>query len=588
MANGLGDVGSKLMSLDFEGARESAMRLAQMGKTIDFKTAVSSVKDLGSTFMTLGKALLTNPLFLIAGLIALLVVAIVKVMDKIGLLKAITQGLGKVFELIMIPINAVIDGLKALTDWLGWTSNAAEDAAEKQAAATKKSADAQEASSKKVIAALDFEIEKIKASGDESEESFEKLLAAEREKRVQLQLTAKERYLEAKAAYEAAVLKGDLDAEEIKDLKEKAIELKATATAARNDIAVGDIQADTDRKNRRDKNADNEEADYKKRVDAAKKFAQDRLNAERLIEDLRISLIEDDTNRELEANYEKYNRLREDALKDTKYTQEEKNKIIAYYNDLEVKAAQKVWEDVFKVQTDAVEKMSTLPAPEVDEDGLNEIVEITGETFSKFDTFRMDFNKRWKEDNQQVISNMTAVAMDGLNRVQGLSDAIFAAKLSKAKKGSAEEEKIARKQFDINKKLQIAQALIQAPQAIMAAYSSGSAIPVIGAITGPLYAAAAAVTTGAQIAKIKNMTFGGGGSVGGVGGGSSSNAMPTGGGATPSFNLIGGGNDANNLSGPQSVQGTAPQPLNVNVSVSETEITSTQQHMAKVKDSATL
>lgn len=470
-------------------------------------------------------------------------------------------------------------------DWIGLTNFAAEDAAERQAAAAKKSADAQEAASKLVTAALDYEIEKIKASGDESDEAFEKILAAEKEKRVQLQLTAKERYLEAKAAYDAAVLKGELDRDEIIALKDKAIEMKAASEKARNDIEIGDIAADTARKGRREKNANEEKADYKARVEAAKKFAQDRLNAERLIEDLKVSLIEDDNYRELEATRVRFERLRENTLSATTYTQEEKNKIIALYNQQEVEATQKIWDSIFQIQKDALEEMALLPAPEIDTEGLEEIVDVTIEQFSKFDTWRMKFQERWKAVNEQLVSDMTKNAQANMGVIQNLSDSIFAAKLAQAKKGSAEEERLARKQFDINKKLQIAQALIQAPQAIMAAYSSGSAIPIVGAITGPLFAAAAAITTAAQISKIKNATFSGGGSVGGGAGASSPSVNMPQANVQPSTNLYGQAYQGNNAS---SDNPAINNNITVQAVVSESEVTSTQNKVNKMKQSGVL
>ena len=84
-----------------------------------------------------------------------------------------------------------------------------------------------------------------------------------------------------------------------------------------------------------------------------------------------------------------------------------------------------------------------------------------------------------------------ALANQSLQATQALSDIFFTQKLSKAKKGSAEETAIAKKQFEVNKALQIANATMQGAQAVLAAYASGSAIPIIGAVAGPLYAVAA-------------------------------------------------------------------------------------------------
>ena len=103
-----------------------------------------------------------------------------------------------------------------------------------------------------------------------------------------------------------------------------------------------------------------------------------------------------------------------------------------------------------------------------------------------------------------------ALANQSLQATQALSDIFFTQKLSKAKKGSAEETAIAKKQFEVNKALQIANATMQGAQAVLAAYASGSAIPIIGAVAGPLYAVAAGLVAIKNIQTIKNSQFGGG------------------------------------------------------------------------------
>jgi hypothetical protein len=106
----------------------------------------------------------------------------------------------------------------------------------------------------------------------------------------------------------------------------------------------------------------------------------------------------------------------------------------------------------------------------------------------------------------EVIKNTESV----LAQTQVLSDLFFAQKLSKAQKGSAEETAIAKKQFEVNKGLQIANATMQGAQAVLAAYASGSAIPIIGAVAGPLYAVAAGLVAIKNIQQIKATQFGGG------------------------------------------------------------------------------
>jgi hypothetical protein len=87
------------------------------------KGLVSTISTVGGAFVKLGMTILANPLFLLIAVITAIVVAIGFFLKKIGVLDAI-------FKAIMIPINAVIQGFKDLTDWMGLTDNAAEENAE--------------------------------------------------------------------------------------------------------------------------------------------------------------------------------------------------------------------------------------------------------------------------------------------------------------------------------------------------------------------------------------------------------------------------------------------------------------------------
>jgi hypothetical protein len=118
-------------------------------------------------------------------------------------------------------------------------------------------------------------------------------------------------------------------------------------------------------------------------------------------------------------------------------------------------------------------------------------------------------------ENEAMWRNNSLNYAQSLNSsLQSLSDSYFYFKTKNLQKGSAEELKQAKKQFDINKALQISQATIQGIQGVMAAYSSGSAIPVVGAVTGPAFAVLAGIAAAANISKIASAKFneGGGGS----------------------------------------------------------------------------
>ena len=146
--------------------------------------------------------------------------------------------------------------------------------------------------------------------------------------------------------------------------------------------------------------------------------------------------------------------------------------------------------------------------------------------------------------------------------LQGISDAVFANKLSKVKKGSAEEEKLMRKQFEFNKKMQLAGAIIDGAKAVIASLSQSPVA--IGPIPNPAGIASlalVAVTTAASIAKIASTKFEGGGG-GGV--------------SVPSLNIGGEGlPGAPTLNQPTTdLTGTnqTNQPPSTQVYVTETDI----------------
>lgn len=132
---------------------------------------------------------------------------------------------------------------------------------------------------------------------------------------------------------------------------------------------------------------------------------------------------------------------------------------------------------------------------------------IREEYLAKINTINEESATKEKERQKEIAEAGMKVLTMGLEASQNLSDAFFDYKLSKAAKGSAEELKLEKKKFEINKKLQVAQAIMAGVQATQAAFASGSAIPFVGAVTGPLFAVAAAATSALNIAKIKGTTF---------------------------------------------------------------------------------
>lgn len=138
---------------------------------------------------------------------------------------------------------------------------------------------------------------------------------------------------------------------------------------------------------------------------------------------------------------------------------------------------------------------------------------------------------------EQAIQNAKfQIASNAITSIAGLSDIAFSIRQANTKKGSAEEEKSARKQFQVNKALQIASATISGAQGVLNAATQPSGVPIPFDIPFRVAKAIAiGATTGATIAKISATQFqsAGGGSSGSASiGGGASTPSPVGGGAT--------------------------------------------------------
>lgn len=70
LGNGIGSVTQKLRNLDFEGAADQGRLLVQVVRSISFKDVIQGAKDLGSSLLSLGEAIIGNPLILYTAVIA--------------------------------------------------------------------------------------------------------------------------------------------------------------------------------------------------------------------------------------------------------------------------------------------------------------------------------------------------------------------------------------------------------------------------------------------------------------------------------------------------------------------------------------
>ena len=121
------------------------------------------------------------------------------------------------------------------------------------------------------------------------------------------------------------------------------------------------------------------------------------------------------------------------------------------------------------------------------------------------------------EDEKKKQAEIFELTNTSLSATQNLSDLFFTLKTNNLKKGSKEEEEYAKKQFEINKGLQIATALVNGAQGVLAI----TTVPdfTLGVATAIRIAGQVALTA-ATVAKIATTKFqptssGGGGDTGG-------------------------------------------------------------------------
>lgn len=649
VSNGLGSIKDSIMSLDFAEAGEKAKLLTTALKGINPAEFAAQFKGFGQVILSLGSAvgvamkqfiafgvsLLANPIFLLVAVITAIVAAVLIFLNKIGVLK-------KVLDTLMVPINALIQGFKDLTDWLGLTAYAAEENAARTLAANEKVVESSKDRQAALGASYDFEIKMAKIAGKET-------LGLELEKSKSVQGESKKRLSSAQAALKAQLKLGeDGDKEVIKKLKAQIKEERGLILEQVRDRKLIVAQNQVDKQKELEKDLEQQKANAEKAANAAKaaadkrraaekKFAEDRLAAQRTIADLEIALIKNDNEREIATLNEKYVRQMQDLQKNENLTAQEKarlselyrlqleadlkkqeqtqidaekekqKKLLEEYNNGLIKQAEeqdKQWLKLQELTTSQTEFEKLQLQLKYDQEiaAAQNNAELQAALTTKLQTDLNAIDKKAADERVKIKAEEEAkkrqeqldtanAAIDLADKttqsIQNIGDIAFAAKMSKVKKGSKEEEELAKKQFKFNKAMQLAGAIVDAGKAVTA--SLASAPLAIGAVPNPagIASLALAVTTSAaNIAKIASTQFTStntpGGNAPSIPAASSSSTTGT---ATPAFNLFGGGNNMNNV-GPDGQ--TQQTEITVKAVVSETEITNTQNKVSKINQNATL
>jgi hypothetical protein len=618
-SNAFGLMSSQIMSMDFEGAATSAKLFAGNlgkidGKTISsgLKSVTSMITTLGGAFIKLGITILANPIFLLIAIVVGIVAALATFGKKLGFVKAIMAGLTAVFD-------AIIAGLKALSDWLGFTSFAAEESAARQVAAMQKVDSAREKNLNAYIRDTDTKIKLMQIEGKDT-------YKVEQQKREQIIETSKLRYKAALEQIKMMYKTGEADTEEIRKIREKAKALRETIDQTSSDAKIARAQQKADKKKagEEDDKADADQA--KNQAENAKKWKLDRLAAERQIEDLRLSLIVDDQQREIAINLEKFERLRADLLTNDKLTRNERAALKALYDQEELKTQ----EAINKKFVDAeAKKQEEINAKRIaGEDALfamrqaltlsqkeQEIAQAVKDAEDKYALdgitaadellIAEEQKKKIAEINQKYTDAEVAATLaaekekadakikleqEVRGTINNLTETAFALSNRFGKQDEASREKRAKRQFQIAKTMQLSMAIMDGIKAAQASLAV-SPLTVLGVPNpGAISALAFTISTSlANVAKIASTQYGSksaGGAAGGAppaGGGGAETA----GGGAPSFSLFGQSNNQNTTGAAQDVENKSNQ-LTVKAIVVESDVTSTQNKVKKMQENATL
>jgi hypothetical protein len=223
--NSFGMIGSSLLSLDFGQAQAGLQGVTSAIKDFKFGDLSTAAKGFGKTMLDLGKALLTNPIFLIGGIIALIVANFEELTNAGGLV-------GRMFGFLKETIDAVTQGLVDFMDWIGLTDSKAEERAENE---KKRAEEAKKLEEEKLKKQKEAEAEKDRLAKEAAKKEAERMqkirddqkaltefLKAEEEKRYQDTLANDDKLVrQAQLQYEEKKRLAHGNAQLLKQLEEE-------------------------------------------------------------------------------------------------------------------------------------------------------------------------------------------------------------------------------------------------------------------------------------------------------------------------------------------------------------------------------
>lgn len=209
---------------------------------------------------------------------------------------------------------------------------------------------------------------------------------------------------------------------------------------------------------------------------------------------------------------------------------------------------------------------------------------------NKSEALRLDYDTQTEKTSKENAEKQKALdqsvqdakfqmAQDTLSLIMNITE-LFGSK----------NEKAARRAFAIEKAAKLTSATLSGIEGTINAFKTASDSPLNALIPGYnfIQAGLAGAFAATNIAKIASTQFGGSkkadtSSVGGGGGGGGGNVS-----STPSYNLFGNNNNQNTTNASMQQQVNINNQVKVKAYVSETDITNTQEKVARYRNSATL
>lgn len=569
VSNGIGGIKDSIMSLDFEEAAQKAKVFQSAVSGISskdvssaFKGLISTVSTLGQTFVRFGVMLLTNPIFLLVTVITAIVAGVVIFLNKIGLL-------GKAFDLLMIPVNAAIQGFKDMTDWLGLTDHAGEEAAKNEAARQDKLAQLQEEKNARLVAERESQERLAEAIKNQQLAQIGLLESQGKSAQTLKKQVAEQELAEAKMAKQRLENydKGIKVAEKLGITMWEALKTEESSFVNAN-TKITEAQT----------NLNNVVNDG---IEKYKEYKKARLDAARSIKDLEISLIKDATERELKENKIKYDRLIADLKTNEKLKADEKKRLTELYTTIQAeedaKIQKKAKDEDLRRATELADALNAITKERTDKKLASDLAEIQSQK---------DKADKLKEYNDALIESEKGLFDARLGFAKGLISGLMDL--------AGQNKKIANALFLVDKALAIGEIIVNTQREISGYWSNPTwkLLPDGGAALATSASTAAKIRAATSIASIAASTIakfmgGGGGSLPSAGGGGGVGATATATAqATPAVNLFGQGNQLNQVGAPTSVE--TNQNITVQAVVSETDVTTTQTKIDKIKKNAEL